>query len=75
MRRMSLLDSWTLGEHTGDSLNGRTLTFPTYRKGTGPGVIVIHEIPGLTPPVVGLRGGGGRRRVHGGAAAPLRYAG
>ncbi len=27
---------------------------PTYRKGAGPGVIVIHEIPGLTPPVIGF---------------------
>ncbi len=51
---MSLLDSWTLGEHTGDSLSGRTLTFPTYRKGSGPGVIVIHEIPGLTAKVIGF---------------------
>jgi dienelactone hydrolase len=51
---MTLLDSWTLGEHTGDSLDGRSLTFPTYRKGTGPGVIVIHEIPGLTAGVVGF---------------------
>lgn len=24
---------------------------PMYRGGTGPGVIVIHEIPGITPPV------------------------
>ena len=46
---MSLLDSWTCGEHTGD---GRT--FPTYRKGSGPGVIVIHEIPGLTDEVIGF---------------------
>lgn len=45
---MSLLDSWTRGEHTA----GGT-THPTYRKGTGPGVIVIHEIPGLTPKVIG----------------------
>ncbi len=44
---MSVLDSWTRGEHVGD---GRT--FPTYRKGSGPGVIVVHEIPGLTPQVV-----------------------
>jgi len=51
---MTFLDSWTLGEHTGDSLDGRSLTFPTYRKGTGPGVIVIHEIPGLTAGVVGF---------------------
>ena len=51
---MTLLDSWTRGDHTGDSLDGRPLTFPTYRKGTGPGVIVIHEIPGLTPAVIGF---------------------
>ena len=25
------------------------VTHPTYRKGTGPGVVVIHEIPGMTP--------------------------
>ncbi|MBO9524472.1 MAG: dienelactone hydrolase family protein [Nocardioidaceae bacterium] len=42
-----LLASWTRGEHTeGD------LTFSTYRKGSGPGVIVIHEIPGPTPKVI-----------------------
>lgn len=46
------LAGWTLGEHTGDSLSGRSLTFPTYRKGTGPGVVVIHEVPGLIPEVV-----------------------
>ena len=51
---MPLLDSWALGSHTADDLNGDTLTFPTYRKGTGPGVIVIHEIPGLTPAVIGF---------------------
>jgi dienelactone hydrolase len=46
---MTLLDSWTLGEHTADGT-----THPTYRKGSGPGVIVIHEIPGLTPEVIGF---------------------
>ena len=25
---------------------------PTYRKGSGPGVVVIHEIPGITPEVI-----------------------
>ena len=41
------LQSWTAGEHTfGD------VTHPTYRKGTGPGVVVIHEIPGMTPEVI-----------------------
>ena len=44
---MTLLDSWTRGEHTADGV-----THPTYRKGSGPGVVVIHEIPGLTPPVI-----------------------
>ncbi len=44
---MTLLDSWTLGAH---SFEGAS--HPTYRKGSGPGVIVIHEIPGLTPPMI-----------------------
>jgi dienelactone hydrolase len=44
---MALLDSWTQSSHTADGV-----THPTYRKGTGPGVIVIHEIPGLTPEVI-----------------------
>lgn len=46
---MALLDSWTRGEHTADGV-----THPTYRKGNGPGVIVIHEIPGPTPEVIGF---------------------
>jgi dienelactone hydrolase len=50
---MSLLDSWTRGEHTAP-VAGRPSTHPTYRKGSGPGVIVIHEIPGLTPEVIGF---------------------
>ena len=46
---MPLLDSWTAGSHTSDGT-----THPTYRKGTGPGVVVIHEVPGLTPKVIGF---------------------
>ena len=46
---MSLLDTWARGQHTADGV-----THPTYRKGTGPGVIVIHEIPGMTPEVIGF---------------------
>ena len=46
---MGLLDTWTLGEH---SFGG--VTHPTYRKGSGPGVVIIHEIPGLTPEVIGF---------------------
>ena len=47
---MGLLDSWTLGEHT----DADGTTHPTYRKGSGPGVVVIHEIPGLTAQVIGF---------------------
>lgn len=45
--RMSLLASWTKGSHTAD---GRT--YDTFRKGSGPGVVIIHEIPGMTPEVI-----------------------
>ncbi|MXG88672.1 dienelactone hydrolase family protein [Nocardioides flavescens] len=44
---MSELDGWTRGEHTA---GGTTHT--TYRRGTGPGVVVISEIPGITPKVL-----------------------
>ena len=44
---MTLLDDWFLGEHTASGV-----THPTYRKGTGPGVIVISEIPGITEDVI-----------------------
>ncbi|ROS76631.1 dienelactone hydrolase family protein [Cellulomonas sp. PhB143] len=38
------LDGWARGEHTADGV-----AHTTYRKGTGPGVVMIHELPGLTP--------------------------
>ena len=44
---MTSLDTWTRGSHTADGV-----THPTYRKGTGPGVVVIHELPGMTPEVI-----------------------
>ena len=44
---MSLLSSWTRGEHTADDIS-----HATYRKGSGTGVIVIHELPGMTPDVI-----------------------
>jgi len=43
---MSALQGWTLENFTADGV-----THPIYRKGEGPGVIVIHEIPGITPQV------------------------
>jgi hypothetical protein len=43
---MTFPDGWTRGSHTYDGV-----THPTYRRGSGPGVVVIHEIPGITPEV------------------------
>jgi dienelactone hydrolase len=40
------LDGWEKGSFT-----AATLTRDTYRKGNGPVVIVVHEIPGITPAV------------------------
>jgi len=42
------LDDWTLGSHTDAS----GMTHPTYRRGSGPGVVIVHEIPGITPDVL-----------------------
>lgn len=39
-----VLEGWTVGEFTAAGI-----TRPTYRRGSGPAVIVIHEIPGVTP--------------------------
>ena len=40
------LQGWTTSSFTADGI-----THPTYSKGSGPGVIVVHEIPGITPKV------------------------
>ena len=44
---MSDLIGWTRGSHTAGGA-----THDTYRKGSGPGVVLVHEIPGITPEVV-----------------------
>lgn len=44
---MTQLASWARADFSDGSR-----TFPVYRRGTGPGVVVVHEIPGITPPVV-----------------------
>jgi dienelactone hydrolase len=41
------LEGWQRGEFTAAGF-----THTTYRKGTGPGVVVVHEIPGITPAVL-----------------------
>jgi dienelactone hydrolase len=48
---MSLLDSWAQGEHSFDGV-----AHPTFRKGSGPGVVVIHEMPGMTPQMIRFGG-------------------
>jgi dienelactone hydrolase len=42
----TVLDGWTSGSFTAAGL-----TRQTFRRGAGPAVIVIHEIPGITPKV------------------------
>lgn len=43
---MTFPDGWTRGSHTHDGVS-----HATYRRGSGPGVVVVHEIPGITPEV------------------------
>ena len=42
----NVLDGWVKGSFTAAGI-----THDTYRKGTGPGVVVVHEVPGITPKV------------------------
>lgn len=46
---MSALEGWSEGEHTDP---GTRTSHPTYRRGSGPGVVVVAEIPGITAEVV-----------------------
>lgn len=46
---MNALHGWVEGEHS-DPASGVVHT--TYRRGSGPGVVVIAEIPGITPDVI-----------------------
>ncbi|MCW2693558.1 MAG: hypothetical protein JWM67_2162 [Mycobacterium sp.] len=43
----SELPGWTRSVHTAE---GRG--YPVFRRGSGPGVIIIHELPGITPEVL-----------------------
>ena len=48
---MDALDTWTRSEHTADVV-GRPAAHPLGRTGSGPGVVVVHEMPGLTTGVI-----------------------
>ncbi|MCW2499095.1 MAG: dienelactone hydrolase [Frankiales bacterium] len=43
---MTRLPGWTESTFTAD---GRT--YPTFRQGSGPGVVIVHEVPGISPKV------------------------
>ncbi|MFM8794719.1 MAG: dienelactone hydrolase family protein [Acidimicrobiales bacterium] len=43
------LDGWTVSQFTAAGL-----TRDVYRKGAGPLVVVVHEVPGITPKVIGF---------------------
>lgn len=47
---MGVLDGWARGEHADPDDPG--VVHPTYRRGSGPGVVVVAEIPGITQEVV-----------------------
>ncbi|WP_123943899.1 MULTISPECIES: dienelactone hydrolase family protein [unclassified Frondihabitans] len=46
---VSTLDGWAVAPFTGGGL-----TYDCYEKGSGPGVVLIPEVPGITPEVLGL---------------------
>jgi dienelactone hydrolase len=41
-----VLEGWTESSFTYDGV-----THPTYRRGAGPGIVIVHEVPGITPKV------------------------
>jgi dienelactone hydrolase len=43
---MTRLAGWAESTFTADGT-----TYPVFRRGTGPGVVVVHEVPGITPKV------------------------
>src|SRR6195952_1135410 len=46
---VSTLEGWSISPFTGAGL-----THDVYEKGSGPGVVLIPEVPGMTPEVLGL---------------------
>ncbi len=56
-----------LDDFTRSDFTYRDVTHPVYRKGSGPAVVVIHELPGLTPSVAAF----GRRVAEHGFTAVM----
>jgi dienelactone hydrolase len=48
---MTALEGWSQREFTAGGI-----THDVYRRGAGPGVVVVHEIPGITPAVLRFAG-------------------
>src|ERR1700712_3169689 len=46
---VATLEGWRVSPFTGAGL-----TYNVYEKGSGPGVVLIPELPGMTPEVLGL---------------------
>ena len=63
------LDGWDRGSFTAAGI-----THDTYRKGSGPGVVVVHEIPGITPAVLAFAEEVVAAGLHRGDARPVRHA-
>jgi dienelactone hydrolase len=59
---MAALDGFTETTFTFDDV-----TRPVYRGGSGPGVVVVHEVPGITPPVADF----GRRVIDAGLTVAM----
>ena len=49
---MSNVNAQELAGWERSSFSSANITHVTYRKGSGPGVVVVHEIPGITPAVL-----------------------
>ena len=52
LRRMP--DRMPLNGFTETTFEHKNVTYPIFRRGTGPGVVIMPEIPGLTPKTADL---------------------
>lgn len=49
---MDELPGWTHTQHTAPDTQGRRVTHSVFRKGSGPAVVIVAEVPGITPAVL-----------------------